>query len=64
MAKDPVCKMEIEERMTTLTSEHHGTRYYFCSLGARNPSTGIQNNFWQTRMSWTKNGRKCEAQAK
>ena len=35
MVKDPVCKMEVDERTATLTSEYHGTRYYFCSQGCK-----------------------------
>lgn len=35
MSKDPVCKMEVEEQTTTITSEYHGTRYCFCSPGCK-----------------------------
>ena len=35
MAKDPVCKMPVEEQAATLMSEHDGTRYYFCSRGCK-----------------------------
>jgi YHS domain-containing protein len=35
MAKDPVCKMPVEEQTATLTSEYDGTRYYFCSPGCK-----------------------------
>lgn len=35
MAKDPVCKMDVEEQAATPTSEYHGRRYYFCSQGCK-----------------------------
>ena len=35
MAKDPVCKMDVEESTATLASDHKGTRYYFCSPGCK-----------------------------
>jgi P-type Cu+ transporter len=30
-AKDPVCKMEVEEEKAAGQSEHQGHKYFFCS---------------------------------
>ncbi|NOY98425.1 MAG: YHS domain-containing protein [Chloroflexi bacterium] len=30
MAIDPVCKMEVDEKSVTTTSEYKGQTYYFC----------------------------------
>ncbi len=30
MAKDPVCKMDVEERKAAATSSYKGQTYYFC----------------------------------
>ncbi len=35
MAKDPVCKMEVEESKAAATSEYKGTQYYFCAVGCK-----------------------------
>ncbi len=35
MAKDPVCKMEVEESTAAAKSEHMGKTYYFCSPGCK-----------------------------
>lgn len=35
MAIDPVCKMEVDEKTTTLTSEYMGQTYYFCGPGCK-----------------------------
>lgn len=31
MAKDPVCKMIVDEKKAAATSLYKGTHYYFCS---------------------------------
>ena len=31
MAKDPVCKMSVDEKTAQYTSEYKGTTYYFCA---------------------------------
>jgi len=35
MAVDPVCGMTVDEKNTKLTSEHDGTKFYFCSAGCK-----------------------------
>lgn len=35
MAKDPVCKMEVDEKMAPATSEYKGRTYYFCAPGCK-----------------------------
>jgi YHS domain-containing protein len=36
MAKDPVCKMEVDEKKAVATSTHEGKTYYFCAQGCKN----------------------------
>ncbi len=31
MTKDPVCKMDVDEKQTNFSSEYAGVKYYFCS---------------------------------
>lgn len=31
MAKDPVCKMDVDERTAKFKMEHIGKTYYFCN---------------------------------
>jgi YHS domain-containing protein len=31
MTKDPVCKMDIDEKQTNFHSEYAGRKYHFCS---------------------------------
>jgi YHS domain-containing protein len=31
MAIDPVCKMKVDEKKSSIKSEYKGTTYYFCS---------------------------------
>jgi len=31
MAKDPVCKMEVDEKRCVYSSEYQGKRYFFCA---------------------------------
>ena len=31
MVKDPVCGTDVDEKSTTLISEHEGRKFYFCS---------------------------------
>jgi YHS domain-containing protein len=35
MAKDPVCKMEVDEKTAPATSEYKGKTYYFCAIGCK-----------------------------
>lgn len=35
MARDPVCKMEVDEKTAQYTSEHKGKTYYFCAPGCK-----------------------------
>ncbi|MFZ7112910.1 MAG: L-lactate dehydrogenase [Desulfatiglandales bacterium] len=35
MVKDPVCRMEIDERQTRYKTQHMGVTYYFCSENCR-----------------------------
>ena len=35
MAKDPVCKMEVDEKTAAVTSEYEGKTYYFCATGCK-----------------------------
>jgi P-type Cu+ transporter len=35
MAKDPVCGMEVEEKLSSLQTEYKGQKYYFCSPGCK-----------------------------
>lgn len=35
MVRDPVCKMEVDEKIAKFKSEYKGNTYYFCSLGCK-----------------------------
>ncbi len=35
MAKDPVCRMEVDEKKAEATYEFKGTTYYFCAVGCK-----------------------------
>jgi YHS domain-containing protein len=35
MAKDHVCKMEINEKKAAATSTYKGKTYYFCAVGCK-----------------------------
>lgn len=35
MAKDPVCSMEVDEKVAAATSEYKGKTYYFCTPGCK-----------------------------
>ncbi len=35
MAKDPVCKMEVDEKTAAATPEYKGKTYYFCAMGCK-----------------------------
>ncbi len=35
MTKDPVCKMEVDEKTTVATSTYRGQIYFFCSKGCK-----------------------------
>ncbi|MDP2604969.1 MAG: YHS domain-containing protein [Deltaproteobacteria bacterium] len=36
MAKDPVCKMDVDEKKAVATSTREGETYYFCAQGCKN----------------------------
>jgi YHS domain-containing protein len=47
MAKDPVCKMDVNEKTAKLKSDYNGKTYYFCAPGCKltfdkNPSKYIK----------------------
>lgn len=35
MMKDPVCGMMVDEKTTSLVSEHDGKKFYFCSSACK-----------------------------
>jgi YHS domain-containing protein len=35
MAKDPVCKMDVNEETAKYKTTHQGKTYYFCALGCQ-----------------------------
>ncbi|GAG71824.1 unnamed protein product [marine sediment metagenome] len=35
MAKDPVCKMEVNEKTAQYKSEYKGKKYFFCAPGCK-----------------------------
>jgi YHS domain-containing protein len=35
MAKDPVCKMNVDERTAKFKSDYKGKTYYFCSAACK-----------------------------
>ena len=35
MAKDPVCKMNVDEKTAKYKSEYEGSTYYFCSQSCK-----------------------------
>ena len=35
MAKDPVCRMDVDEKTAAGKSEYKGQTYYFCSPGCK-----------------------------
>lgn len=35
MQKDPICGMMVDEKKTSLRSEHEGKAFYFCSPGCK-----------------------------
>ena len=35
MTKDPVCKMDVDEKTTKFKSDYKGKTYYFCSPGCK-----------------------------
>lgn len=35
MAKDPVCKMEVNEKDAVTTSTYKGETYYFCAISCK-----------------------------
>ena len=35
MAKDPVCKMDVDEKTAKFKSDYKGKTYYFCNSGCK-----------------------------
>ncbi len=35
MAIDPVCKMQVDEKTSKITSTYKGKTYYFCAQGCK-----------------------------
>ena len=35
MAKDPVCKMDVNEKTAKLKSDYNGKTYYFCNASCK-----------------------------
>ena len=35
MAKDPVCKMDVDEKSAKFKTEYKGKTYYFCAPGCK-----------------------------
>ncbi len=47
MAKDPVCKMDVNEKTAKLKSDYNGKTYYFCNASCKttfdkNPSKYVK----------------------
>ena len=47
MAKDPVCKMDVNEKTAKLKSDYNGKTYYFCAPSCKstfdkNPSKYVK----------------------
>jgi YHS domain-containing protein len=51
MAKDPVCRMEVDEKKAAATYEYKGKTYYFCA-------TGCKDKFAQTPEKFIKQEKK------
>ena len=49
MAKDPVCKMGVDEKTAAATSKYKGVTYYFCAPGCK-------KMFDQDPERWTSGG--------
>ena len=35
MAKDPACRMDVDEKKAAATTEHQSKTYYFCAKGCK-----------------------------
>jgi YHS domain-containing protein len=35
LVRDPVCKMNVDEKTAKFKSDYRGTTYYFCSRGCK-----------------------------
>jgi len=47
MAKDPVCKMNVEERKAAATAKYEGKTYYFSSESCQGQVRGEANGVCQ-----------------
>lgn len=48
MAKDPVCKMQVDEQTASVSSSYKGQTYYFCTEGCRQIFDADPEKFLQT----------------
>ncbi len=35
MARDPVCRMEVDQKTAVAISKYNGKTYYFCAIGCK-----------------------------
>ena len=45
MAKDPVCKMNVEESKAAATAKYEGKTYYFCSESCKERFVGKPTDY-------------------
>ena len=50
MAKDPVCGMTVDEKMTKLKSEHEGIAFYFCSAFCKSTFDKDPRKYWHPKV--------------
>ncbi len=47
MAKDPVCRMEVDEKKAAATFDYKGKTYYFCAVGCKDKFAQTPEKFIQ-----------------
>jgi YHS domain-containing protein len=47
MAKDPVCRMEVDEKKAAATYEYKGKTFYFCAAGCKDKFAQTPEKFIQ-----------------
>jgi YHS domain-containing protein len=47
MAKDPVCRMEVDEKKAAATYEYKGRTFYFCAVGCKDKFAQTPEKFIQ-----------------
>jgi YHS domain-containing protein len=47
MAKDPVCRMEVDEKKAAATFDYKGKTYYFCAAGCKDKFAQTPEKFIQ-----------------